>query len=329
MDEYKGVMVYCETMEGKIAPVANELLGGGRKLANALGEKLTAVLIGKDISYLAQGPIAYGADNVYVVDHPLLKDYQTDPYVSVMEKLVGQTMPRILLMGQTAIGRDLAPKLAFRLGTGASLDCLDLSIDPGSKRLMMTRPVYGGNALATFTCDFKPQIAAVRSKALPPLGPDSSRRGEVIAFAADLDESVIRTRVVEKVTEEVVGIKLEDAEVIVCGGRGIGSAEGFKELEDLAKALKGAVAATRSACDNGWAPLGSQIGITGKIVAPDLYIGIGLSGSSQHLSGCSGAKNIIAINRDPEANLFNVARFGVVGDWNRVLPAFRNALFPK
>jgi electron transfer flavoprotein alpha subunit len=326
MTECRGVMIHCEVTGERIAPIATELLGCGRKLADSLGQVLFAVLIGADISDLAQQPIAFGADKVYVIDHPLLKDYQTDSYVSAMEKLIKQVMPQILLMGQTSMGRDLAPRLAFRLGTAASLDCLDLAIEPNSKRLLQTRPVYGGNANAIFICELNPQIATVRSKTMARLEPDASRQGEFITFDAGLDPSAIRTRVPEKVIEKAAGVKLEDAAVIVCGGRGIGSAEGFERLEDLARMLKGAVGATRPPCDNGWVPSGLQIGITGKIVAPDVYIGIALSGSSQHLSGCSGAKNIIAINRDPEADIFNVARFGVVGDWKKVLPAFVEAL---
>jgi electron transfer flavoprotein alpha subunit len=326
MAEYKGVTVYCETTEGKLASIATELLGGGRKLASDLGQELSAVLVGSGTSNLAQEAIAFGADKVYVVDDPLLKDYQTDSYVSVTEKVVKQVMPQILLLGQTSIGRDLAPRLAFRLNTAASLGCLELAIDPQSKLLLQTKPVYGGNAQAVFTCQSFPQIATVRPKTMVPLEPDRSRKGEIITIAAGLDPSAIRTKVLEKVAEKVEGIRLEDAEVIVSGGRGIGNAEGFKQLEELARMLKGAVGATRPPCDNGWMPAGAQIGLTGKIVSPDLYIAVALSGSSQHMSGCSGSKTIVAINKDPEANIFREARFGVVGDWKKTLPAFLEKL---
>jgi len=322
MAEYKGIMVYCEVAEGKLATITTELLGCGRKLADDLGQELCAVLVGSDVSSLAQEVIAFGANKVYVIDDPLLKDYQTDSSVLVMEKLVKQVMPQILILGQTSIGRDLAPRLAFRLDTAASMDCVELAIDPDSKLLLQTRPVYGGNAQAVFTCESYPQIATVRAKAMSPLERDASRQGEVITIEAGLDPSAIRTKVLKKVPEEVAGIKLGDAEVIVAGGRGIGSAEGFKQLEELANLLKGAVGATRPPCDNDWVPDGLQVGLTGKIVAPDLYIAVALSGSSQHMSGCSGSKNIIAINKDPEANIMKVARFGVVGDWKKVIPAF-------
>jgi len=320
--EYKGVLIYAEIGEGKLKAISTELLGCGRKLAGDLGQELCAVLVGSDISSLAQEAIAFGADKVYVVDDPLLKDYQTDSYVSVMEKVVKRVTPQILILGQTSIGRDLAPRLAFRLGTAAATDCIELAIDPDSKLMRQTKPVYGGNAQAIFACQSYPQIATVRAKAMSPLGRDDSRQGEVITIEAGLDPSAIRTKVLEKVVEEVEGIKLEEAEVIVSGGRGIGGADGFKQLEELAKILKGAVGATRPACDNGWVPDSLQVGLTGKIVAPNLYIAVGISGASQHISGCSGAKNIVAINKDPEANIFRQAHFGVVGDWKKVLPAF-------
>ncbi len=326
MAEYKGVMTFCEATEGKLASSATELLGCGRKLADDLGQELCAVLVGSGISGLAQEAIAFGADKVYVVDDPLLKDYQTDSYVSVMEKIVKQVMPQILILGQTSIGRDLAPRLAFRLDTAAAMGCMELAIDPESKLLLQTKPVYGGTAQAVFTCQSYPQIATVRAKAMSPLERDASRQGEVITIEAGLDPSAIRTKVIEKVPEEVEGIKLEEAEAVVSGGRGIGSAEGFKQLEELARLLNGAIGATRPPCDNGWVPEGLQVGLTGKIIAPDLYIAVALSGSSQHMSGCSGSKNIIAINKDPEANIFKVAHLGVVGDWKKVIPAFSDKL---
>jgi electron transfer flavoprotein alpha subunit len=322
MAEYKGVMIYGEAKDGGLAVITAELLGCGRKLADALGQELYAVLVGSDISSLAQETIAFGADKAYVVDAPLLKDYQTDSYVTVMEKVVKQVMPQVLLLGQTTIGRDLAPRLAFRLGTAATTDCIELAIDLEAKLMRQTKPVYGGNALAVFTCQSYPQIATVRPKAMSPLGRDGSRQGEVVTIGADLDPSAIRTKVLEKVPEEVEGIKLEEAEVIVSGGRGIGGADGFKQLEELAKILKGVVGASRPPCDNGWVSDSLQIGLTGKIVAPSLYIAVAVSGASQHIAGCSGAKTIVAINKDPEANIFRQAHFGVVGDWKQVLPAF-------
>ena len=326
MADYKGVMAYCEIIEGKLPSIAKEILGCGRRLADDLGEELCAVLVGSGVGSLAREAIAFGADSVYTVDDPLLKDYQTDAYVSVMEKVVKQVMPRILILGQTSIGCDLTPLLAFRLDTTASLDCIGLAIDPDTKLLLRIKPVYGGNAQSTFSSDSLPQIATVRVKVMSPLDPDTARQGEVIPIDAGLDPSAIRTRLVRRVKEEEEGIRLEDASIIVCGGRGIGSAEGFNQLKELAALLKAAVGASRPPCDNRWVQSNLQVGLTGKIVSPDLYIAIGLSGSIQHMTGCAQSGSIIAINKDPKAFIFNQADFGVVGDWKKVLPAFRDKL---
>jgi electron transfer flavoprotein alpha subunit len=242
-----------------------------------------------------------------------------------MEKVVKQVMPRILILGQTSVGRDLAPMLAFRLDTTATLDCIGLAIDPETKLLLRTKPVYGGNALATFTCESYPQIVTVRDKVMSSPEP-VSKTGEVITIDAGLDPSAIRARLLKRVKEEEGGVRLEDASIILSGGRGIGSAEGFNQLQELAALLKGAVGASRPACDNRWIAPNRQVGITGKIVSPDLYIAIALSGSIQHLSGCAQSKSIVAINKDPEAFIFKQADFGVVGDWQKVLPAFRDML---
>ena len=323
MADNKGVMIFIEAIDGKLAPIAKELLGAGRKLANDLKEELSALVVGSGVANIAAEAITFGADKVYVVDDPLLKDYRTDSYVAVVEKVAKQANPRILLMGQTTIGRDLAPRAAFRLATAVTLDCIALEIDAATKQLLQTKPVYGGNARAIYTMETFPQMATVRAKAMTALAPDSSRKGEVVTIAAGLDPAAIKTNVLQKVVQEVEGIKLEDASIIVAGGRGIGGPEGFKQLEELAKLLKGAVGASRPPCDNGWVPDTIQIGLTGKIVSPDFYIAVALSGSSQHIAGCSGSKNIVAINRDPEANIFKEARFGVVGDWKKIIPAFQ------
>ena len=322
MAEYKGIMVYGELVEGKMSSITTELLGCGRRLADDLKEDLLCILVGDKLDEAPKKAIAFGADKVYTAEDPLLKEYQTDSYVAIMEKAVKDISPRILLFGQTSVGRDLAPSLAFRLGTSLSMDCIELSIDPGTKLLQQTRPVYGGNARASFTSETFPQMATVRKKTMSPLEPNESRKGEITPIKVELDPAKVRTKVLETVEEEVTGVKLEDAQAIVAGGRGIGSPDGFKQLEELAKALKGAVGASRPPCDNKWVPDTMQVGLTGKIVTPELYIAVGVSGASQHLAGCSGAKNIIAINKDPEANIFREARFGVVGDWKQVLPAF-------
>ncbi|MBI2450166.1 MAG: electron transfer flavoprotein subunit alpha/FixB family protein [Candidatus Nealsonbacteria bacterium] len=325
MREYKGIMVLGEVSEGKLNSVTAELLACARLLADSLKEKVSCVLFGSRASDFSQEVIALGADRVYLVQNSLLDNYQAETYLYALEQMVSMGLPNILLFGQTAMGRDLAPRLAFRLRVGLVTDCLELSIDSAKKNLLMTKPVYGGSARAVFASDFFPQMATVRQKAFSPLPRDEKRTGQVIECII-IDPAVLqaelKTKVIGKKIEEYSGVKLEAAKVIVCGGRGIGGPEGFKKLEELARVLKGAVGASRPPCDQGWMPASLQIGLTGKIVVPDLYIVVGVSGSSQHLAGCSGAKVIVAINSDPEANIFKEADFGIVGRWQEVLPAF-------
>jgi electron transfer flavoprotein alpha subunit len=320
--EYKGVMIFAEVTDGKPAPITRELLGAGRRLAGELGEELSVIIAGSEIAKIAAELAISGADKIYAVDDPLLQDYRTDSFTAVVEKVCKTVNPRILLMGHTTIGRDLAPATAFRLGTAAATDCIALDIDDMNQQLLMTKPIYGGNARAVYTMETFPQIATVRAKTMNAITLDSSHKGKIVNIPAGINQNTIRTKVIEKVVEEEKGVKLEEAAVIVTGGRGIGGAEGFKQLEELAKLLKGAVGASRTACDNGWVKDTMQIGLTGKIVAPEVYIAVAVSGTTQHLAGCSGARNIIAINKDPDANIFNEARYGVVGDWKKVVPAF-------
>jgi electron transfer flavoprotein alpha subunit len=327
MAEYKGILVFGELAGGKLASITSELLGCGRKLADELKEDLSCLLAGDAVGGPAKEAIAYGADKVYVAEHAGLKDYQADSFMPLAEKVVKDISPRAILMGQTSMGRDLAPRLAFRLGTSLTTDCLHLSIDSQTRRLTQTRPVYGGTAQAVFTSELMPQMVTVRSKAMSPLKRDDSRKGETIPVQTDIDASKVRTRILETVKEEAAGIKLEDAPVIVCGGRGMGGPEPFKTtLKELADLLHGAVGASRPPADNGWVPEALHIGLTGKIVAPDIYIAIAVSGASQHTAGCSGSKHIIAINKDPEANIFREAEFGVVGKYEEVVPALTTKL---
>lgn len=327
MAENKGILVYGELINGKLASITTELLGCGRKLADDLKEDLSCLLASDTVGEASKEAIAFGADKVYMVEDPSLKQYQADCHMQVGEKLVKEISPRVILMGQTAIGRDLAPRLAFRLEVGLATDCLDLSIDPETKLLMQTRPVYGGNAQAAFTSELMPQVVTARAKAMSPIERDESRKGEIIPTKVEIDMSKVRTTIVETVKEEVVGVKLEDAPVIVSGGRGIGGPQPFQTtLKELADVLHGAVGATRPPADNGWVPEAMHIGLTGKIVAPDIYIAVAISGASQHVAGCSGSRNIIAINKDSEANIFKEATFGVVGKYEEILPAFTNKL---
>jgi electron transfer flavoprotein alpha subunit len=320
MTDYKGIAVLGELTGNGINAITTELLGCARRLADQLSEPVYCILAGDQPGDAANECIKFGADKVFAAVDPALKDYENAAFLQVMEKIVAEASPRIILMGQTSIGRDLAPSLAFKLGAGLSTDCLDIKLS-ADKKFELTRSVYGGNAQAIFTSDVSPQIATVRSKAMAPIAADAGRKGETVAVKIDFDASKIKTKVLQTVKEETAGIKLEDAAVIVSGGRGMANTEGFKQLEELAKLLKGAVGATRPPCDNGWWPETQQVGLTGKVVSPDVYIAVAISGASQHMAGCSGAKNIIAINKDAEANIFKFARFGVVGDWKQVIPA--------
>jgi electron transfer flavoprotein alpha subunit len=327
MAEYKGTLVLGELADGKLASITTELLGCGRKLADDLKEQLSCLLASDMVGAASKEAVAFGADKVYVVEQPALKDYQADSYIQVAEKLAKDVSPRAVLIGQTSMGRDLAPRLAFRLGTSATTDCLDLHIDPNTRLLVQTRPAYGGNAQAVFTNELMPQVVTIRTKAMSPLERDDSKKGETIPTKIDIDMSKVRTKILDTIKEETVGIKLEDAPVIVAGGRGIGGPQPFQTtLKELADLLHGAVGASRPPADNGWVPEGLHIGLTGKIVAPDIYFAIAISGASQHTAGCSGSKHVIAINKDPEANIFREAEFGVVGKYEDVVPALTNKL---
>lgn len=322
MDTHKGVLVCGEIIEGKLAPVTIELLGMGRKLADELGEELHILLMSGKTGDLGQEAIAYGAGKAYVVDDNLLDGYNSDAYTQVAANICQEVLPAIVLLGHTDSGLDLAPRLNGRLGGGLAMDCLELSIDPATKSLVATRPVFGGNAHASVVAKAaRPQMATIRPKTVPPPERNDSRQGEVIPVASKLDAAAIQVKVVDRVKEEVEGVRLEDAEVVISGGRGIGGAENFETLRELAAALGGAVGATRPVCDEGWAPMTLQVGQTGKVVSPKIYIAVGLSGAIQHIAGCLGSKYIVAINNDKDANIFNVAHFGIVADHKEVLPA--------
>ena len=326
MAEATGVLVLGDATGGELSLTSREVLAAGRSVADALAEELSIGLLGDTLDVPAQQAISHGADKVYAVTHPLLAQYQVDLYLAAMQALCGEITPRVVLIGRTVEGRELAPRLAFRLGVGLAQDCLEISVDTGNRNLLANRPVYGGNAVAVVSCEYTPQMAAIRPKAYEPLEADTSRQGQVVSFPVELEESQARSRVVEVVREEAAGIKLEDAKVVVSGGRGLGGPDPFAELEELAKLLGGAVGASRAAVDAGWVPPSYQVGLTGKTITPDLYITVAISGASQHLAGCSGAKTIVAINRDAEANIFKEARYGVVGDWQQVIPALTEAV---
>ena len=316
------VLVVGEIESGRLTTTSKELLAAGRQLAGQLGDDLAIGILGSDLDIPATEAISSGADKVYAVANSLLDQYQVDLYLAALEKLCQDLSPNVVLLARTAVGREVAPRLAFRLGVGLAQDCLEVRIDPETKALQANRPVYGGSCIATVTCSGTPQMAAVRPKVYEPLEPDESRQGEVVPFQVELDPSMAKVRVVELVQEESEGIKLEDAGIVVSGGRGLGGPEPFKQLEELAGILGAGVGASRAAVDSGWVPYTWQVGLTGKTITPDLYITVGISGASQHMAGCSGAKVIVAINKDADANIFKEARYGVVGDWQKVLSAF-------
>ena len=321
MAEGNGVLVIGETLEDELSLASQEILAAGRKVADDLGQELAIGIFGDLGGVIAQSAIAQGADKVYSVTSPMLADFQVELFLAAAETLCTETSPSIVLIARTNQGREVAPRLAFRLGVGLAQDCLEVSADAATGKLLANRPVYGGNAVAVVSCNQTPQVAAVRPKVYVPLEPNASRQGEVVSFPVDLDDSIVRSRVIEVVKEEAEGVKLEDATIVVSGGRGLGGPEPFAQLEELAKLLGGAVGASRAAVDSGWVPASYQVGLTGKTITPDLYITIAISGASQHMAGCSGSKAIVAINKDVEANIFKEARYGVVGDWEKVLAA--------
>ena len=321
----RGVLIAGEIAGGELSSTSKEMLAAGRGLADGMGQELSIALLGGDPRGAAGEAARHGADRVYSVAHPLLEQYHPDLHLAALESLAREASPAVLLMGRTTSGRDMAPRLAFRLSTGLAQDCLAVQVDE-SGRLLATRPVYGGNAMAVVSCNGTPQMAAIRPKAYEPLEPDDSRQAEVVDFAVDLDVSIARSRVVETVKEEAEGIRLEEAGIVVAGGRGLGGPEPFADLQELASVIGAGVGASRAAVDSGWVPAGYQIGLTGTTITPDLYITVGISGASQHMAGCSGAKVIVAINKDSEANIFKDARYGVVGDWKNILPALTEAL---
>jgi electron transfer flavoprotein alpha subunit len=314
-----GILVFGEaTEEGKLNPVTAELIATGTRL----GGPVTCALPGSGVEGLAQQCVAAGANKVIVVDDPALKEYQGDAYLPSAERIAKEVDPAVVLFGQTMMGRDLAPRLAQRLGTAVAMDCMALSMN--GDKLVAERPCYGGSARARYSFNGSPQIATVRAKSQEPLEADASRRGEIVK--QDAGSPNIRTKVLNRRKEESEGVRLEDAKVVVSGGRGLGGPEGFKPVEELAHALGGAVGASRAVCDLGWYPVAAQVGLTGKVVTPDLYIAVGISGASQHMAGISSVKNIVAINKDPEASIFKASRFAIVGDWKEIVPALTEAV---
>ncbi len=317
----KDIVVIAELKEGQLAPVTREVLAGALSLAAASGGAVSALILGQGLAEPAKAAIAAGASTVYTADDAALAAYQPDAYLQVVQQAIKTANASIVLMPHGDVAKDLAPKLAFRLQAGLTTDCTALTLSPDGN-LVATKPVYGGNALAVFEATTELQMATVRAKSFEPVPDEPRRQGNIVPLNVAIDASALKVRVIEVRKEKAVDLRLEDAQVVVAGGRGLGEAANFKRVEELAQALGGAPGATRAICDDGWVDRGLQIGLTGRTVTPNLYIAIGISGASQHMAGCAGASNIVAVNKDKDANIFKEARYGVVGDWAEVLPAF-------
>jgi electron transfer flavoprotein alpha subunit len=314
------VLVLAERINDRISLVSSELCNIGRKIADEKSGSLIALLLGgagtKD---LAKGLIALGADKVIVAETEILAGYNNAAYTQVVDTAYKEISPAIFLVGCTSVGRDIAPRIAFRNGTSFANDCTELSLEDGM--LAAVRPVYAGNALSHVRSKTEAATASIRMKAFSLADEDKSRIGEMGEISVSIEAGALRTSYIETKQVEAEGVRLEDAEYVVSGGRGLGGAENFEQLEKLAKLLKAAVGASRAAVDAGWAPTHMQVGQTGKIVSPMLYIAVGISGAMQHMVGAGPSKNIVAINTDPDAPIFQRARYGIVGDYKKVIPA--------
>lgn len=315
-----GIVVVTAGEGDRLSRNAQELLGGAAGLAAKVGEAVAAVALGDQAEAAAPALIAHGAQAVYTVSDPLLNDYQVDLYLAALEAACAKAQPRVVLLAADSAGRDLAPRLAVRLKGSMVSECLEMAGEAGEKGLRFVRQTYGGKALAAMVPKVLPAVVTVKLRTMEAAAPQEGRSGQTVPVAVDLQGSLARTRVVERQAEQAAGVKLEDARVVVSGGRGLKGPEGFKALEELARILKGAVGASRAATDAGWVPPSMQVGQTGKTVAPDLYVAVGISGATQHVAGMSGAKTVVAINTDPEAPIFKVAQLGIVADFRTVLP---------
>lgn len=317
---FKDVYVFIEQRDGKVQNVALELLGKARELADALGEKVVAVMPGYKFTDQAELCIAHGADKVLVIDEPELEIYVTEPYAQAIYQVIEAKKPAVVLFGATTIGRDLGPRLSARVETGLTADCTGLDINE-DRDLMMTRPAFGGNLMATIVCrEHRPQMSTVRPGVMRMLAADASRKGEIENFKPYFDRSKFRVKVIETVKEEKTLIDITEANVLVSGGRGVGTEGGFEKLRDLAEVLEAEVSSSRAMVDAGVMDHARQVGQTGKTVRPDLYIACGISGAIQHLAGMEDSECIIAINKDKFAPIFSVADVGIVGDLHKVLP---------
>lgn len=338
LEEYKGVYVFAQQVDNKLGGIAFELLGKAKELAKDLNTDVTAMLLGSGIKGLADQLAEYGADKVIVVDDPELKDYRTEPYAHAMASIINEYKPEIVLVGATAIGRDLGPRVSARVATGLTADCTVLEIGdfplnpiPGQEQkhnqLLMTRPAFGGNTIATIACpDNRPQMATVRPGVMQKLEPVVGAKAEIIEYNPGFKPNDKYVEILEIVKEVSNTVDIMDAKILVSGGRGVGSKENFKILQDLADVIGGTVSCSRAVVDSGWMPKELQVGQTGKTVRPNVYFAIGISGAIQHAAGMEESDIIIAINKDETAPIFEIADYGIVGDLNKIVPKLTEEL---
>lgn len=323
----RDVYVFAEQRDGELQKVGIELVGKARELADDLGQQVVAVLLGSGVKEKAQELVACGADKVIVVDDVMLTDYVTEPYAKALTAVINAKDPEIVLYGASSIGRDLAPRVSARIHTGLTADCTALEIDEETKLLMMTRPAFGGNIMATIVCeDFRPQMATVRPGVMKALESDASRSGEIEEFKVEFSDADMNVKVRETVKTAHKSVDITEAKILVSGGRGIGSADKFKMLEELADVMEGEVSSSRACVDSGWISADRQVGQTGKTVRPELYLACGISGAIQHAAGMENSEFIVAINRDEDAAIFDIADLGIVGDLNTIVPKLTEAV---
>ena len=338
LEEYKGVAIFAQQVDNKLSSIAFELIGKAHELAADLGTDVTAVVLGSGIANLADELGEYGADKVVVIDNPELETYRTEPYAQALAAYINEYKPEIMLVGATAIGRDLGPTVSARVATGLTADCTSLEIgdfplqaregqEQKHNQLLMTRPAFGGNTIATIACpDNRPQMATVRPGVMQKLDKVAGRKAEVINFNPEIKENNRFVEILNIVKNVATTVDIMDAKILVSGGRGVGSAENFKLLDDLAEVLGATVSCSRAVVDSGWKPKDLQVGQTGKTVRPNVYFAIGISGAIQHTAGMEESDIIIAINKDETAPIFDVADYGIVGDLNKIVPALTEAL---
>ena len=338
LEEYKGVAIFAQQVDNKLSSIAFELIGKAHELAADLGTDVTAVVLGSNIANLADELGEYGADKVVVIDDPALETYRTEPYAQALTAYINEYKPEIMLVGATAIGRDLGPTVSARVKTGLTADCTSLEIgdfplqaregqEQKHNQLLMTRPAFGGNTIATIACpNNRPQMATVRPGVMQKLEKQAGRKAEVINFKPELKENNRFVEILNVVKNVATTVDIMDAKILVSGGRGVGSPENFKLLDDLAEVLGGTVSCSRAVVDAGWKPKDLQVGQTGKTVRPNVYFAIGISGAIQHTAGMEESDIIIAINKDETAPIFDVADYGIVGDLNKIVPALTEAL---